>query len=70
MLNKNPALKVNVKIDNEETEEKRVLTEDEIKILYDVSRDGRLYPFFVVALNTGMRMGEILGLTYDCVDFD
>ena len=34
MLNRNPALKVNVKIDNEETEEKRVLTGDEIQILF------------------------------------
>ncbi len=70
MLNKNPALKVNVKIDNEEIAERRVLTADEIQILYDVSKGGRLYPFFVVALNTGMRMGEILGLTWDCVDFE
>ena len=70
ILYKNPALKVNTKIDNEEIKEKRVLTEDEIKILYDASRGGRLYPFFVVALNTGMRIGEILGLTWDCVDFE
>ena len=34
------------------------------------SKGGQLYPFFVVALNTGMRMGEILGLTWDCVDME
>lgn len=62
MLNKNPTLKVKGRIDNKETERKRVLTEDEIQILYEFSKVGRLYPFFVVALNTGMRIGEILGL--------
>ena len=43
---------------------------EEIQILYHASRNGRLYPFFVMALNTGMRMGEIIGLTWDCVDFE
>lgn len=33
-----------------------------------IQRKDGLYPFFVVALGTGMRMGEILGLTWDCVD--
>ena len=48
---------------------KRGLTRDEIETLYRSAKDSQLYPFFVLALNTGMRMGEILGLTWDCVDF-
>ncbi len=70
LVNKNVALSINTKIDNEEKEEKRVLTDDEVELLLKTSRDGRLYPLFVVALNTGMRMGEIIGLTWDCIDFD
>lgn len=31
---------------------------------------GQTYAFFIVALGTGMRMGEILGLTWDCIDFE
>ena len=69
LLNKNVALSAKTKIDNGEQEEKRVLTEDEIRLLLDVSKDGQLYPLFVVALHTGMRIGEITGLTWDCVDF-
>lgn len=58
---KNVALSINTHIDNETREEKRVLTSGEIKMLYDYSRKGRLYPFFVLALNTGMRIGDAYG---------
>ena len=70
LIIKNPALHIKTKIDNIEKAEKRVLTENEIQLLYEVSRNQRLYPFFVTALNTGMRIGEIIGLTWDCVDFE
>ncbi len=67
---KNIANQINVVVDNMQREEKRILTQQEIDILLESSRDNRLYPIFVVALNTGMRIGEILGLTWDCVDFE
>ena len=70
LVNKNVAVSVNTKIDGTEQPEKRVLTPDEIQVLYQSTRNSQLYPFFVLALNTGMRMGEILGLTWDCVDFE
>lgn len=70
LIMKNVALNVNTVIDNVESEEKRVLTQDEIDTLYEISKDGRMYPIFVLALNTGMRVGEILGLTWDCIDFE
>lgn len=70
LINKNVAVSVNTKIDGTEQPEKRVLTPDEIQILYQSTRNSQLYPFFVLALNTGMRMGEILGLTWECVDFE
>ncbi len=69
LINKNVAVSVNTKIEGKDQVEKRVLTPDEIETLYRSTKDSQLYPFFVLALNTGMRMGEILGLTWDCVDF-
>lgn len=70
LIIKNMALSINTHIDNEVREEKRVLISDEVEMLYSYSRKGRLYPLFVVALNTGMRIGEIIGLTWDCIDFE
>ena len=70
LLVKNVAVGINPYIDNEEKEEKRILSDKEVKIILEASKGGQLYPFFVLALETGMRMGEILGLTWDCVDFD
>lgn len=69
LLIKNVAVGINPYIDNAEKEEKRILTDEEIKILLEASKGGQLYPFFKIALGTGMRMGEILGLTWDCIDF-
>ena len=71
MLQKNPAKNIVTKIDNNMKEEKRILSEDEIELLYSVcNKSGYMYKMFVIALNTGMRIGEILGLCWDCVDFD
>lgn len=70
LIVKNIAVGINPYIDNEEKDEKRILSDDEVKILLETSKDGQLYPFFKVALGTGMRIGEILGLTWDCVDFE
>lgn len=70
LLNKNIAFGINTIIDNEEKEEKRILSNKEIDILLETSKGGQTYAFFIVALGTGMRMGEILGLTWDCIDFE
>ena len=70
LLNKNPALGINPIIDGKAKQEKRILSAQETKLLLDSSKGGMMYPIFVVALGTGMRIGEILGLTWDCVDFE
>lgn len=70
LLNKNPALGINPIIDGKTKQEKRILSAQETKLLLDSSKGGMMYPIFVVALGTGMRIGEILGLTWDCVDFE
>ena len=63
LLLKNPALGINPIIDGKVKSEKRILSRKEMEILLENSKGGMMYPIFVVALGTGMRIGEILGLT-------
>ena len=53
-----------------EQKEIRVLTEDEQKIFMEAVKGHRLEALYVVVLATGMRRGEILGLTWDCIDWN
>lgn len=54
--------------------EKKALTEEEEnKFLEFIKKDcvyNKYHPLFVVGFGTGMRIGEILGLTWDDVDFE
>lgn len=70
LLVKNVAYGINTSIDDEEREEKRILSDEEVSILLDAKKGTTLQNFLIVALGTGMRMGELLGLTWDCIDFD
>lgn len=52
----------------EEARKERILTAEEERRLFEMA-DPSLRPFLIVALNTGMRKGEILGLRWADVDF-
>lgn len=58
LMVKNIAIGINPIIENKEKEEKRILSDEEIKILLDSSKSGQMYAFYVIALETGMRMGD------------
>ena len=49
---------------------KRALTEDEVRALYRVSKPHKLGFSIPLLLLTGMRRGEMLGLTWNDIDFD
>jgi integrase len=42
----------------------RVLNTDEVRAFLDAARGDRFYPLFVLAISTGMREGELLGLRW------
>jgi len=47
----------------------RVLTEGEQKQFMDAVKGHRLEALYLLALATGMRRGELMAITWDCVDF-
>ena len=53
-----------------EKKELKPLDEENIKEFLKVIQGTRYEDIFLVTLFTGMREGEVLGLTWDCVDFE
>lgn len=71
LVARNVAINIKTKTSGETKKEKRILSDEELETLLKYSKENGslLYPLFVIASETGMRMGEILGLCWDCVDF-
>lgn len=68
LIPRNPA--DSVKAPTASTKEMHPLSVHEARQLLEVARDDRLEALYVLAVHTGMRRGELLGLKWDDVDLD
>lgn len=59
-----------IKVPKEDTGEPRVLTEEEQVLFFDASKGTFYDNFFVTAVNTGLRQGELAALTWADIDFE
>jgi integrase len=48
----------------------RPLTEEDLLVFLEATKDDRLFAAYLLSVTTGLRRGELLGLCWDCVDFD
>ena len=69
LLIKNAAKQVNTVISKEEKKERRVLTVSEAELFLSKAADTFYYNLYVLALETGMRIGELMGLQWPDIDF-
>ena len=69
LISKNPAKSLITQIDNEYPKERRVLSIQETELFLEYSKESRYYNLFVVALETGMRIGELKALYWNDIDF-
>ena len=69
LISKNPAKHLITQIDNEYPKERRVLSIQETELFLEYSKESRYYNLFVVALETGMRIGELKALYWNDIDF-
>ena len=51
-------------------EEIRPLTPEQVKALFDAAKEDRLEALYVLAVTTGLRQGELLGLKWEDVDME
>jgi integrase len=51
-------------------EEMRPLSGEQVKVLLEVARGDRLEALYVLAIHTGLRQGELLGLKWEDVDLE
>lgn len=58
-----------LKAGGKRAEEKTALTPEESSLLLDRVKDIRAKTFLLIALHTGMRRGEIIGLQWEDIDF-
>jgi integrase len=51
-------------------EEMQPLTAEQVKVLFEAAKGDRLEALYALAITTGLRQGELLGLKWDDIDLD
>lgn len=69
LIIKNVAKQITTEITKEEKKPRRVLTIEETEIFLKEAEGSCYYNLFVVALETGMRIGELAGLQWEDIDY-
>lgn len=69
LIQKNVAKQINTVITKEEKKPRRVLTVKETEMFLEEAEKTFYYNLFIVALETGMRVGELAGLQWEDIDF-
>lgn len=70
LIYKNVAKQLITEYTKEEKKKRRVLTVEETRIFLEEAQNTSYYSLFVVALETGMRIGELSGLQWEDIDFE
>ena len=68
LLIKNVAKQINTKVGKEDKKERRVLTVRETEFFLKQAEKSIYYKLFIVALETGLRIGELMALTWSDID--
>lgn len=68
LLIKDVAKQINTKVSKEGKKERRVLTVKETELFLKQAEKGIYYNLFIVALETGLRIGELMALTWSDID--
>ena len=69
LIAKNVAKQITTEYTKEEQKPRRVLTVEETNIFLQEAKDSFYYNLFVLALETGMRIGELTGLQWEDIDY-
>ena len=68
LIAKNVAKQITTELTKEEKKPRRVLSVEDTKVFLEETKSSFYYNLFVVALETGMRIGELSGLQWEDVD--
>lgn len=67
LIVKNSANSITIKAKKKKAQ--YVFTDEVLNVFLQEIEKSTYYPICIVALNTGMRINEVLGLTWDCIDW-